>query len=674
MIGAISTACSRGSIEAVELLIKKGANINVISSLPRGFTPIMAAAVAGHADVVQILIEHGADLTIRNGAGNTILEAAMAHGHHDTVGILLEALGGDDYPQESIALDIAMANSNTTIREIMVSSGLIDSTVQEPENIHSVDWILEQGGDMVKPRAMSNMMYGALYANALDVVAALLANGCDPNKHLSPEQTPLHFAVDQNNIPLIDLLLNWGANPAIEAYGPDDLTYTPLHQALIALDRDRGKDTSTIDRLLASGRCKLMTGNDARSSAFGYVLSHYSRWTHGVAEIMIFRMIQSIEDIHEDRSDDGSTLMHAAVWHGRVDLVDILLSKGANINAIDHQGCTSFILECQRGTRMLGCLLARGADPHAKDIDSQCALHAAAAQGNLKAINFLLNIGLPVDVLDRDQYTPLVWAVITGQEDAALHLLKRGARLETKKLRRGRTLLHIAASLGMERLVTILLRNTDLDVNAKDDMGWTPLALACRKGSPQLLTTFLEAGADIETANDTLDRPLHLALIACNLIGARLLIWGGADITARGSHGRTPLHFAAKHVNLHLVRLLIRHDASISALDDAGQTPLCLCSGSDIAQVFIDQGASADHVDKYGWTPLHHAVANGQVNVFKVLLRAGGRLDARTIDDGLSVSERIEDLLDERLRTAFEDSVSGVQRGEVDQKRCLYDL
>lgn len=54
-----------------------------------------------------------------------------------------------------------------------------------------------------------------------------------------------------------------------------------------------------------------MSGKDARSTPFDYVLSHYSRWDDGLASKITSMMLRNIEGTHEtDRSDDGVTLLH----------------------------------------------------------------------------------------------------------------------------------------------------------------------------------------------------------------------------------------------------------------------------------------------------------------------------------------------------------------------------
>jgi ankyrin repeat protein len=193
-------------------------------------------------------------------------------------------------------------------------------------------------------------------------------------------------------------------------------------------------------------------------------------------------------------------------------------------------------------------------------------------------------------------------------------------------------------------------------VNARDDMGWTPLALACRKGTKELVSALLNAGADTEASpRTTEDRPLHLALRAGNVGVAEVLFTHGADVTARGEQGQTPFHLATQLSNSHIVKLLLNHNPEIDALDALGRTPLSLCTDPDTTNILIGFGAAVNHADNNGWTTLHFAVASENLGMFTVLVQNGANVDARASDDGISVVERVEWVVDEDVRRGMED-------------------
>lgn len=74
-------------VEAVEYLLENGADINA-RSIKQGFTALITAAAVGNANVVRLLLEHGADKDIAERDGNTALDRAGQYGHPDIAALL----------------------------------------------------------------------------------------------------------------------------------------------------------------------------------------------------------------------------------------------------------------------------------------------------------------------------------------------------------------------------------------------------------------------------------------------------------------------------------------------------------------------------------------------------------------------------------------------------------
>jgi ankyrin repeat protein len=73
------------SRDVVEVLIKNGADVNAVDS--NEHTPIQAAAFEGNLEIAKLLIEHGADLSRKEGFGSA-LSIATKHDHHDFIKLL----------------------------------------------------------------------------------------------------------------------------------------------------------------------------------------------------------------------------------------------------------------------------------------------------------------------------------------------------------------------------------------------------------------------------------------------------------------------------------------------------------------------------------------------------------------------------------------------------------
>ena len=83
------------------------------------------------------------------------------------------------------------------------------------------------------------------------------------------------------------------------------------------------------------------------------------------------------------------------------------------------------------------------------------------------------------------------------------------------------------------------------NVNAVDDDGWTPLHYAAGMGTLENIQVLLEAGGNINAANDD-GTPLHPASWYGSLENIKALLVAGADVMARDNDGWIPLHYAAR--------------------------------------------------------------------------------------------------------------------------------
>jgi len=195
-------------------------------------------------------------------------------------------------------------------------------------------------------------------------------------------------------------------------------------------------------------------------------------------------------------------------------------------------------------------------------------IHDAAANGDLAGVQAELDKGVDVNVTDIDWgLTPLHSATYWGHKEIAELLIAEGA-----------------------------------DVNAKDDDGWTPLDGAIygddaktadllrkhggKSGAEdsilvavQLLNTeavkqHIAAGADVDAKNNVGDTPLHMTALSGHKIITELLIAKGADVNTKDEDGGTPLHIAVSGAHKEIAELLITNGADVNAKDDEGSTPL----------------------------------------------------------------------------------------------------
>ena len=121
-----------------------------------------------------------------------------------------------------------------------------------------------------------------------------------------------------------------------------------------------------------------------------------------------------LEAVDRDRgllaraNQHGWRLLHYAAWYGRADLVGGLLDRGADIHARDNHGRDVLMIACfSADLAMVTLLLDRGANLLAVDDNAESALHLAAGHGNMDKCLLLLSRGADLMAVDNDGRTAL---------------------------------------------------------------------------------------------------------------------------------------------------------------------------------------------------------------------------------------------------------------------------
>lgn len=117
---ALSIAAYLGKLTYVEKLVQAGAEVNVY-----GWPPLVYAAYNGHDNVVDYLLNHGADVDSRAENGATAIFFAARFGHMAVVKKLIanDATLSITNDQGDTAVDWAMKAGNTDIADLMRDSG-----------------------------------------------------------------------------------------------------------------------------------------------------------------------------------------------------------------------------------------------------------------------------------------------------------------------------------------------------------------------------------------------------------------------------------------------------------------------------------------------------------------------------------------------------------------------
>jgi ankyrin repeat protein len=130
--------------------------------------------------------------------------------------------------------------------------------------------------------------------------------------------------------------------------------------------------------------------------------------------------------------------------------VEILIDKGADINAMDEAGHIPLYFAAHEGhTGVVKLLLVSGADANAKEMTYWIApLQIAVYDGHKNVVEIILAGGADVNAKDKDGGTPLHIAANRGRDDLVKLLLTKCADVDVKEHVGGYTPLHLAVLQG----------------------------------------------------------------------------------------------------------------------------------------------------------------------------------------------------------------------------------
>jgi ankyrin repeat protein len=430
-------AAQRGDNETVERLIAKGADVNAKNT--RGWTPALLAAMWARRDTVTLLISKGADISsiqlaaylgdlarVKDFLENEVdvntqgvyspLHAAALGGHKEVAEFLLSkgvSVSADaPIPSGTTPLHCAALAGSADVAELLIGKGAeIDA----------------------KNKIGMTPLHFAASIGESETARLLVAQGADVNAKREDGWTPLLSAAYYGHKDLVLLLLDHGADMNAQmANGamPSDLAAEQGHEDVVRLLIDKGADLTNADDLLFRACRKhqkdlvellIRKGADVNSKAWGNDAPALEVvWHGGIGTPDIPRMIGILRLLLDNGADPNPK--DSAGWSplhyvcDNTDLTKLLLDEGANPNVRTRDRTTPLHLVADTGnTAVAQLLISRGADVNAKDFYGSTPLSIAE---NLSDMN---RFGEPRE-------TPLTDQVKAAKKEIAELLREHGAK------------------------------------------------------------------------------------------------------------------------------------------------------------------------------------------------------------------------------------------------------
>ena len=405
---------------------------------------------------------------------------------------------------------------------------------------------------------------------------ALLTERVDPNVRQPDGATALHWAAHWDDVATVELLLHAGA----EVDTANDYGVTPL---AVACRNGSTASAKIVETLLQAG-----ANPDAELPS-------------------------------------GETVLMTASFAGRVDAVQSLLARGADVNATETiKGQTALMWAVSEGHREVArALLDHGADVNAPSTGESTPLLLAARGGDIELARMLLAAGADVSAQGADGSTPLLIATFRRHVDLAKALLEVGA--DPNADGPGYTALHWAAGKS---------ESSGTVPYAQADTEWAAgIGIPPEKGQLELMQALLAHGADpnarsarrggelgayakSDPFSSSQATPFWRAAQAADVAAMRLLIAHGADPLLHTEDGTTALMAAAG-------------GATLSGKTLGTDTLVLESDRVEASRLLLQLGANVDQANAQGNTALHAAAFSGFAAVVEFLIAEGANLDSR---------------------------------------------
>lgn len=333
----------------------------------------------------------------------------------------------------------------------------------------------------------------------------------------------------------------------------------------------------------------------------------------------IEKVIELLKNPNVDINIQIDGLSALVVAHDNLELVELLLKNGADINMQVSHGMTSLFFAAKEGkSDLVKLLLDNGADVNIQAERGVTALIMAIENNHFDIVTLLLtsncNINLKFDEHDAlalaiiKKNTKIIEAILICRAKdinlAELYLMldniellelaiKNGADVNSKSIENNLTVLEMASYEEEIRYIQLLVENNAIEKQI--DRGGKALLLAVSNNKINSVQILLDNNANINFTDENGFTALMLSVAYKNNDIFNIIIkYGNTDINLQTTGGDTALHHAVNKDSLETVNTLLEHNINVNVQNNDGTTPLMIAvsrKNLDITKALLDAGA-----------------------------------------------------------------------------------
>ncbi|KUL89893.1 hypothetical protein ZTR_02763 [Talaromyces verruculosus] len=486
---------------------------------------------------------------------------------------------------------------------------------------------------------MSNCLASAAELGEIEIVRTLIDHGVDVDvtRGNVVRRTPLSLAIRNGNIECVRLLIENGSD-----LNPAAADKTPIQ---IACDT-YNCSVEMVQLLLESGAYVNPPQDSSRLTALQLAVDRRR------TDIVRLLLQRKADPNTFTTSESGTALQIACSIYSNAEIAELLIANGADID-----------------THAIRNNNDEESDVNSKDETTlfrfKSPILIAADNENWETVQVLLEEGADVNPSARifpikalkeefmDEWdsiialTPLQAAVRAENITMTRMLLSAGAHVDARpKGKYGHTALQIAAMVGNQRLVRILLLK-DADIDAPASVltgGLTALQAAAQHSDTEILSFLINEGADVNApASSSNGRSaLRVAIANQNIEAVRILLDAGASVTVNENckEGllavQESIQIAKLEVRNEMISLLLRAGAPFEppvGLKQFGALHAAVCMKDiDLTERLLKRGANPNIGYWNGYTPLQRASCHGNEALVKLLISYRADINAPAYD------------------------------------------